>query len=295
MDIRQFRYFITVAETQNFTAAAKILFITQPTLSQQIAELERKIGVKLLIRDRHSVQLTPAGAALLTEAKGIVAKVDEAVRVVCQINAGVVGTITIGFLGAAERRFLPQLMAEFRKRYPEIDIDLQYFSSFTELDKAIVQGTVDIAITLKTVAERLPALNWQLLFTVPLSVIAPASHPFAGAASCQLSLLAEDSFLYVEQDRGLGHTLELCARRGIHPKVRLVPHIQSLLLSIEAGNGFSILPHPVPETYASPLLYYTNLGGDDSFLHVIAAWQTGNTNPVIPLLLGEFEALMPIQ
>ncbi|MBP2650376.1 MAG: transcriptional regulator, LysR family [Firmicutes bacterium] len=294
IDIRQLRYFIAITETNNFTLASKNLFITQPTLSHQIAELERQIGVKLLVRNRHSVQLTHAGAALLKEAKEIVTKADEAVKITRQAEAGTIGNIKIGFLGASERRFLPQLIANFRKRYPKISISLNHFDSFTTLDRNTLDGAIDLAITLKSTAESLTTMNWKVVYTVPLSLVFSDNHPLADQIPNNLAVLDHEAFFYVTQDRGLAHTLEVCTRRNIHPTINLVPHIQSVLMSVEAGEGFSILPRSVPETYASPLLRYINIEDDDSFLDVIVAWNNNNTNPSVPLFLTELDNILPL-
>ena len=84
MDIRPLRYFIAVAEHLNFTVASKELFVAQPAVSQQIALLEKKLGVKLFLRDKHSVQLTNAGAVFLKDAKEIIKKLEESIE--CNIT-----------------------------------------------------------------------------------------------------------------------------------------------------------------------------------------------------------------
>jgi len=295
IDIRQLRYFIAVADFQSFTAAAKSLFITQPTLSHQIAELERQIGVKLLTRDRHSVQITHAGAALLKEAKAIVAKADQAIKITHQAEAGTVGNIKFGFLGASERRFLPHLIALFRKKNPNVEITLHHFNSFSVLDKSVTDGEIDLAITLKSSSEKLPSMDWKVVYTVPLSLVFSSNHPLADKIPNDISVLSNQSFFYVSQDRGLHHTLAVCSRYNIQPIINLVPHIQSVLMSVEAGEGFTILPLPVPETYASPLLHCIKLTDEDAFLDVIVAWKTDTSNPSVPLLLDELDALLPLQ
>lgn len=80
MDIRQLRYFITVAEHLNFTKAANQLYVAQSAISHQIADLEDQVGVKLFIRNKRSVQLTPAGAVFLKEVMEIVEKRQERLK-----------------------------------------------------------------------------------------------------------------------------------------------------------------------------------------------------------------------
>src|SRR4051794_10340008 len=117
MEIRQLRYFISVAEQLNFTEAAKRLFVAQPSVSQQIASLERSMDVKLFIRDKHSVKLTPAGKVFLNDAIEIVNKSEEALKRAKKAAVGEVGQLSVGFLNAPVKNFLPDLVKEFRKKY----------------------------------------------------------------------------------------------------------------------------------------------------------------------------------
>src|SRR5687768_209756 len=100
MDIRPLRYFISVAEHLNFTEAAKQLYVAQPAVSQQIAFLEKKLGVKLFHRNKHSVQLTNAGSIFLKDAIQLLKKLDESIENARQAEAGLIGTLNIGLLSA---------------------------------------------------------------------------------------------------------------------------------------------------------------------------------------------------
>ena len=129
MEIRQLRYFISVAEQLNFTEAAKRLFVAQPSVSQQIASLERSMDVKLFIRDKHSVKLTPAGKVFLNDAIEIVNKSEEALKRAKKAAIGEVGQLSIGFLNAPVKNFLPDLVKEFRRKYRYIQINLNHYQT----------------------------------------------------------------------------------------------------------------------------------------------------------------------
>ncbi|MBP2649515.1 MAG: hypothetical protein H6Q74_340 [Firmicutes bacterium] len=298
MNIKQLQYFISVAEHLSFTAAAKTLYITQPSLSQQIADLERHIGVKLFLRNRHSVQLTAAGTSLLKEAKGLVAKADEAIKITRQAETGIVGSLSIGFLGAGERRFLPQLLAAFRTKFPNVELSLAHFNSFTDLDKALLQGDTDIAITLKSKIEIMPLISWKVIYTNPMSLVLAFSHPLASSIDHQFSLLDGESLYLQDRDvasRCFDTLLQICADHGINPKIRLVPHMQTVLLMVESGAGFSILPRVVPETYASPNLKCIDVSENETTVDIIAAWKKDSINPSISLFLEEIDAMLPLE
>jgi len=110
VELRQLRYFVAVAESLNFTKAAKQLLIAQPSLSQQISALESQLGFKLFERSRQSVELTVAGKSFLTDVREIIKKLDKSVEHASDISKGIVGHLTIGFLNAAAKRFLPKVI-----------------------------------------------------------------------------------------------------------------------------------------------------------------------------------------
>ena len=116
MEIRQLRYFISVAEHLNFTEAAKQLFVAQPAVSQQIKSLEKEIGIKLFVRDKHSVQLTPAGKVFLNDAIEMLNRFEDVIKKARKAEIGEVGELSIGFLNAPVKNFLPGLVKDFRRK-----------------------------------------------------------------------------------------------------------------------------------------------------------------------------------
>ncbi|MBP2643105.1 MAG: transcriptional regulator AlsR family [Firmicutes bacterium] len=296
MDIRQLKYFILVAEKLNFTLAAKSLYITQPCLSHQIGELEKQLGLKLFLRDKHSVQITAAGAAILKEAKTIVAKAEDMIQIARQAEAGTIGNLKLGFLGAVERKFLPQLISRFRQRYPMVELTLNHHIHLNYLDQTLYNGETDIAITLKSEQDILPLLNYKRIYDTKAALVLAANHPLAEKVEYQFSLLKQETLFYVDRkgsSRGLDTILQLCTDRGFSPKVQLVQDMQTVLMLIESGCGFSILPRAVLENYSSPLLRYIDIDGEDAIVEVVVAWRGDNSNPSLSLFLGELDLQLP--
>src|ERR1700754_3023709 len=118
MEIRHIRYFVSVAEELHFGRAAKRLHISQPPLSMQIRALEEELGVTLLNRTQRSVSLTQAGNALLAEAKHILARVDQAILTTRRAGRGEIGELLVGFISVADYNVLPEVLREFRRRFP---------------------------------------------------------------------------------------------------------------------------------------------------------------------------------
>lgn len=299
MDIRQLQYFISVAEHLNFTAAAKQLYVSQPSLSQQIAELEKQIGARLFIRDRHSVTLTAAGKVFLKEAKTLIVKSSDAIRMAREANAGITGNLKIGILGHAERRILPKLIANFHQKYPQINLHFECFN-LSGLDEALQYSYVDLGFTLLESAAP-PTISYKKVFTDSLCLVVPHSHELANEALVNYStipLIARETIIFEQQpvaSRGYENLLRICYNRGFSPNVLQVPNLPAVLLSIECGLGISILPSAVPKIYKSSLIRYLDILGNDTRIDLVAAWNKNNSNPSISLFLEELEAFkMPL-
>ena len=116
MELRHLRYFVAVAEALSFARAA--LNISQPPLSRQIRALEEELGTALFAHTKRSVQLTPAGAALLPEARRLLRDADGLRAGARRLAAGEVGSLALGFISVAAYSVLPELAPEFRRRHP---------------------------------------------------------------------------------------------------------------------------------------------------------------------------------
>lgn len=294
MDIRQLRYFLAVADNLSFTAAAKSLFITQPSLSQQIAELERVIGVQLFIRDRHSVRLTPAGIALLPQAREMILKSEEAIRIAHEAKSGKTGRLTIGFPAMYETSFLPQLLKTFRASYPNIELIVKLMS-LGELDKFIYSNNIDIGFT--PIEQPAPDFYWKTIKNDTLCAVVNKDHPLADRTCICFSQVARDPIIFQEPSlspRGFRNLLRICSTRRFSPNFNGSPNLGSVLLSLEAGLGVSILPRQIPQAYASSHLALLDIDGEDLSVDMSVAWSKSSANPCIPLFIEELERSNPL-
>ena len=118
MNLKQLEYFVSVAETLNFTRAARKCFISQTAMTQQIRALEESIGVLLFIRDKHHVELTPAGRVFMYEAKAILSRSEEAVKLARSAAEGFPAPYPSDLSGAMSRAFFQRRYAAFMKPIP---------------------------------------------------------------------------------------------------------------------------------------------------------------------------------
>src|SRR6188474_2980150 len=123
-ELRLMRYFVAVAEELHFGQAATRLHISQPSLSRAIRDLERTLGVDLLIRTKRSVRLTEAGRALLREAPHALAEAEWACELTRRVARGEAGQLRLGFMPSATVRLVPAVVRESRKAFPDLELRL---------------------------------------------------------------------------------------------------------------------------------------------------------------------------
>ena len=125
MDLRQLRQFVTIAELGSYRRAAELLHIAQPALSVSIQKLEHGVGVQLLDRGAKGVSLTPAGAALMADARRADCRACSAWNRARRVALGELGRLRLGFVGSATYMLLPRCLPEFRRRYPDVELALR--------------------------------------------------------------------------------------------------------------------------------------------------------------------------
>jgi DNA-binding transcriptional LysR family regulator len=161
MELHNLRYFVAVAEELHFHRAAKQLHITQPALSRQIRALETELGVLLLQRTQRQVQLTLAGEIFLTEAKAILQRTEQAVKLTQRAARGEVGQLKIGFVAPALRGILPSIIRAFRDRYPDVQLLLSEQRTRDQVE-AFHAHQIDVGVLY-------PPVDDSLLNVVPIA------------------------------------------------------------------------------------------------------------------------------
>jgi DNA-binding transcriptional LysR family regulator len=243
VELRHLRYFAAVAEELSFTRAASRLGIAQPPLSQQIARLERELGVRLLERNPRGVRVTPAGAALLTEARVLLARAEETVRIVQRVGHGQSGALRIGSVGSGFSGVLLDLLPAFRTAYPSV-LPLVYEMEAVPQLEALIQGTLDIAF-LRGTDPRAGVTRWPLV-TEPLIAALPVQHRLASAECVPLAELAGERFVVfprADAPEAFDAITAACRSAGFAPDVVYeAPNDHSLVALVATGLGVSLVP-----------------------------------------------------
>ena len=217
VELRQLRYFVTLAEELHFGRAAEREHIVQSALSQQVQRLERELGVRLLERSTHRVSVTPSGAVFLVEARQILAHVDRAAEAARQA-VGAAATLRVGIIDSSYDS-MPQILHEVQARYPGLIIN-QVEVSVPEQYQQLADGRLDVGVGRATFAP--PQIASLLFRQDPLGVLVPTGHRFADLEDVPVAVLAEEPLLLAEEARAPEFnqfTVEMCRAAGFTPTV----------------------------------------------------------------------------
>jgi DNA-binding transcriptional LysR family regulator len=244
LDHRLLRQFVAVAEERHFGRAAERLAMAQPPLSQAIRRLELDLGERLLERSRAGVALTPAGEALLVEARDILARLARAGRLARAAAAGPTGRVAVGFVSAALYAVLPAAVSRFREERPTATL------AFAELPSpAQVEGLRDGTIDLGFVHPPLPVPGDAVLVGLgrdPLVAAVPAGHPLAAKPRVRFAELAVEPFVLFPEEQGPSlHAAILRAGfdAGVEVRVgQVAQRLHTQLSLVAAGLGVTLAP-----------------------------------------------------
>ena len=245
MELRQLRYFATVARELNFTRAAARLHVAQPALSRQVKQLEDELGVALLHRNHREVTLTPRGQSFLAEVESILEQSERAVK---RVRATDQQRLNIGYVWGLFHSSVPQALQKFRALDPAIAVNL-FDMSAAEQGKALAASRLDvgfIGLAFEAEAERLEKYR---VASTNFVIALPGSHPLAKSRSIRLKTLANEVFLVISDEHFPGASqimLRACFDAGFKPRTLQVAERGHTILSlVAAGCGVALLPEPL--------------------------------------------------
>jgi DNA-binding transcriptional LysR family regulator len=264
MDLHRLRYFVAVAEERHITRAAARLGMAQPPLSQQIRLLEAELDTPLFERLPKGVALTPAGEALLEDARAILDAAERASRRARRVAAGEEGELAGGLTtSAALHPLVPRLLRAFRDDHPQIAYDL-HESNAAELTEAVLAGRLAFGIMRAPVA-RPPNLAFADLGTEQLLAALPADHDLPvrrtrdGLGRVALAALAAENFILVRRRAAPGlyaNIVEACRLVGFEPRITAeVGRMLTNLNLVAAGIGVSCVPASMREVHVQGVAY----------------------------------------
>lgn len=248
MEHRLLRYFQAVAEELSYSRAARRLHVAQPALSRAVKELETRIGVVLLERNRRSVSLTPAGAALLHEVGLLFQRVEESLRRVQRVAAGEEGELRIGYIGPPTQHFLGRVLGEFRRGHPRVTVLLEERTP-ERVWEMVANGRLDVGLTRPVLAHEKLGLRTLELRKETLCAALPAGHPLARGAAVSWRSLANQPLVILARREGAGlydAILAACREARFEPRLVQTPSLIGTVLSyVEAGEGIGVIAESI--------------------------------------------------
>ncbi len=237
MELRHLRYFIAVAETGSLTRAAEQrLHTAQPSLSRQIRDLEREVGVQLMRRSIHGIELTAAGRAFLDHARLSVTQAEAASEAARRAVQPVRPVFAVGFLTGQEVDWLPHTTSILQDEL--LNIEIRVFSGFsTTLAEDLQRGKLDIAILRH---ERTPELAFKLVAREKLVAILPSDHRLASCKALSPRQFAEETFIGVSD---------------------VAPVLRSVINTYLRRSGLEIVPALEIDNYAMAISLVTSTRG----------------------------------
>jgi DNA-binding transcriptional LysR family regulator len=263
VELRLWRQFLAVAEELHFGRAAQRLHMTQPPLTQAIAQLERLLQVRLFERTKRSVRLTGAGEALVEPARELLARAQSLPGQARAAAGGEVGRLRLAFVSTVGYALLPRWLRAFRAAFPQVEMELIEATGDVQLE-ALARGDIDAGFMLHSPGFAPPAWAHRPVAREPLVLALPEAHPLAAAKRLQLAAVLREPLVVFP--RRIVPSLHdaifgMYHAAGREPQVaQQAIQMQTIVNLVSAGLGLAWVPQSVREFQRSGVVY-RQLGG----------------------------------
>lgn len=241
--LRQFRYFVAVAETGSVASASRMLNIAQSALTKSLLELESELGSSLFERSSKGMTLTPQGHRFLGSARKVLGSVADALRLHAGDAAtGIAGVLSVGVTSLVAGYYLSELFSRFRRNCPAVEVfvteDAPRF-----LEHLLINGELDVAIMVSNALGEPQAMVSETLTRSPNRVWLPANHTLAAHDEVTLEQCAEHDQIVLDADRIDDLMKGVWARHQLKPRVILrTSSLEAVRSLVGAGAGIAVLP-----------------------------------------------------
>jgi DNA-binding transcriptional LysR family regulator len=290
LELRQLRYFVAVAEELHFGRAALRLHMTQPPLSQTIQALEASLGTALFARTNRSVALTPAGHALLPEARRLLQQAEGLPALAQRAAAGETGRLALAFVSTADYSVLPALLRRFRETYPQVAIELREATSDVQQED-LLEYRIDAGLLIPPLSDKTAdALHYQTVLTEPLVAALPQGlrSNRGNHSGLRLERVRDQPLIIFPRHiaPGLHDAILACFHEaGVTPRIaQEAIQMQTIVGLVSAGMGIALVPQSV-SNLRRPGVEYRPLAGKVPLVETGLAWRRDNASPVLQAFL----------
>jgi DNA-binding transcriptional LysR family regulator len=279
-EIRQLRYFTAVAERGSVSQAALDLHLSQSALSEALRRLEVELGVELLERSSRGVTPTPAGAALLPEAKDAIARFDGALDAARRAAQGQTGRLRVGFEAAGAGRLSTQSRARFLARFPHVRVEPRRFEWGGEV-AALRDGECDVAFV--WLPADLTGLRWEIVASEPRYAGLASGHRLAGRDELSVLDLNDEPIMWTRRAPRYWVDWWAVNPRPDGSEPRWGPendNVEEMLEQVADGSAYAIVPVSMTEYYGRPDLAWIPITDIDP-LRIALAWRERDSSPLV--------------
>ncbi len=271
MELHQLRYFVAVAETGGFSKAARICFVAQPSLSQQIIKLEQELGQRLFERLGRTSVLTEAGRALLPRARLILKEAGDIKSGISDDLGSGSGQLSVGLIPTIAPYILPGVLKRFYESFPRAQISVN--ENLTErLIKSLIGLEIEMAVMSLPIDEKL--IRTEPLFDDPLILALSPGHELAKLNDVTIEDLRDIPFIALDEEHCLGEQINnFCYERQINPDIVCRTwNLSTIQHCVSFGSGVSLVPGMLVMTDDSNRCVYRPIKGQSPKRTVVAAW-----------------------
>ena len=293
MNLNQLEYFVCAAEHLNFTKAAKECYISQTAMTQQIQALEKTLGVKLFIRDKHHIELTAAGNVYLKEARAILKRSDEAIRLARIASKGMEGELTIGFISGLGQGDCYELLRGFHEAFP--DIKLKFVrNTMIELMEKLEKGECDVVFSVQPHQRKIKKMDRLYIRSYPIFVAMSQNNPLSEKKEIVCSELKDEAFIIMQPAARARDEMEemlwVYQKGGFLPQVVAVEkEPETIMLMVALEMGVSLLPEYIVRQYTKndeiSVIPVMKSDGTAETLNFEMIWSADYTNPSVEKML----------
>ena len=251
MDIKQLKYFVAIVDAQSFSEASKRLYVSQPTLSKSMKNLEEKLEVELFYLAGKKVQVTDYGKRLYAKAQQLIEQYEAVYNEIRDLTTLQAGVIRIGIPPIIGTCVFPGLIAGFLEKFPGVDLEIDQHGA-KNIQERVQQGKLDIGFTIRPLMpdtfDEIPVVSDKNV------LIVSRAHPLAGRKVVDYSELENEKFIFLGEEYMLtSNVVAGCREAGYEPRMLLrVTQWDFAVQLVKLNMGISFLPRRILNMYPEP-------------------------------------------
>jgi DNA-binding transcriptional LysR family regulator len=277
MNSLQIKYFLSIVENGlNFTKASKALCVSQPAISKHINKLGEELGIKLFNTNKTTTRLTPGGELIYQFFTECGEKLTRIISEAKYLNSQNTGDLKVAAINGWDISLLNDIFGSFSTSYQNISISFEAVG-FRAINNGLLANTYDLIFTLRDQLEGLQNVSIKDITTTSRILLYSTNHPLAKKEAVTVLDFKDDIFYTLSEDETpLAKIIneQYCKSKGFIPQFKMAPNIDTILLFLESGKGFTILDQK-DRRINNTAFKYIEL---DDFLRICVAWKKNNTN-----------------